>query len=468
MTKELTKGNILKIIYDFSVPILFGLLFQQLYNVVDTIIVGKFLGIQALAALGSTGSLNFLIIGFCIGICAGFSIPIARRFGARDYDEMRKFTAGTVILSVLIALVLTVLTVIFCRPLLSLMQTPADIFDRAASYIRIIYMGIPFIILFNMVSSILRALGNSRTPLYFLVIASVLNILLDLLFILVFHWDVAGAALATVLAQGVAGIICLIYMRKKFDVLRLNREDWNIKGYHLWQLCRDGIPMGLQFSITAIGAVVLQVAVNGLGSIIVAVVTTAQKIGMFFFTPFDALGTTMATFTGQNTGAREFDRLKKGVLFSCLIGMVYSLLAFGVMSFFGIQLGSLFIEAGHPEVLVLIREFLMFMSGFYILLTLVHIVRFSIQGMGYSGFAIFAGVFEMIGRTVVALVFVPLYGFRAVCLASPVAWILADLFLVPAFFLCLKKLKGQDRLKKYTPAEIPPVERPMGEDPFLS
>lgn len=468
MTKELTKGNVLKLIFEFSIPILFGVLFQQFYNIVDTIIVGQFIGIDALAAVGSSGSLNFLIIGFCVGICTGFAIPVARSFGARNYDEMRKFLAGATILSIGISLVLTILTVVYCRPLLILMQTPADIIDRANSYIRIIYIGIPFIILFNMVASILRAVGNSRTPLYFLIIASALNIFLDLLFIMVFRWDVAGAALATVLAQGVAGFICLVYMRKKFAVLKINREDWKIEKYHLTQLCRDGIPMGLQFSITAVGAVVLQVAVNGLGSLIVAVTTTAQRISMFFFTPFEALGSTMATFTGQNTGARQFERLKKGVYYSCLIGIIYSLLAFGFMKLFGIQLGKLFIGADNPEILEMIQYFLLFLTGFYAFVALVHIIRLSIQGMGFGGIAMFAGIFEMVARGVFGLLVVPTFGFTAVCLASPAAWVLADLFLVPAFFYCLNKLKKQKTCKECCHAELPPLDRHLAEDPFLS
>lgn len=441
MTKELTKGNILKIIFDFSIPMLFGSLFQQLYNVVDTIIVGQLIGLDALAAVGSTGSLSFFIIGFCIGICSGFAIPIARYFGARNYKDMRKFLASNVILSSFIALTISILTVIYCRPLLEIMKTPSDIIDRASSYIRIIYMGIPFLFLFNSVSGILRSVGNSRAPLYFLIVASLLNILLDLLFIVVFKMDVEGAALATIISQGTAGLISLIYMAKKFVILRLNREDWDINRSHLTELLKDGIPMGLQFSITAIGSVILQVAVNGLGSVIVAVVATAQRISSFFFTPFDALGTTMATFTGQNTGALKFGRLKRGVLLSCGIGIIYSILTFIFMNFFAINLGQLFIGSENSEVLLLIKQYLLFLTGAYVLLALVHIVRFSIQGMGFSRLAVFAGIFELIGRGILGIVFVPIYGFTAVCLASPAAWVLADLFLVPAFFYCLNKLR---------------------------
>ncbi|MCH3920780.1 MAG: MATE family efflux transporter [Sphaerochaeta sp.] len=442
MTKDLTEGRPMGLILSFLLPVWLGALFQQFYTVVDTIIVGKSLGVAALAAVGSTGSMNFMINGFCMGLCAGFTIPIAQRFGAKDYSLMRKYVSNTKQLCILFSIGMTVLTVLTCRPFLALLSTPDDIMDRATIYIRIIFLGIPLSILYNMVSGIIRALGDSKTPLYFLVFSSVLNIFLDLLFILVFHWDVAGAAYATILSQGVSGLACLWYMKRKYPVLNSTADEKKVRTA-LWKpLCANGVPMGLQYSITAIGSVILQASVNSLGSSAVAAVTAGSRISLFFCTPFDAMGTTMATFGGQNTGAGKFDRLRTGILDCSLVAALYSAAAFAVMYFWGGDLSMLFLSAGQDQIRDESHLFLIINSLFYFPLAWVNIYRFMIQGMGFGTFAILSGVFEMIARSVVALVFVPVWGFPAVCFASPVAWILADCFLVPAFHLCKRRLEG--------------------------
>jgi len=459
MIKDLTSGKPLKLILEFSIPVLFGYLFQQFYNVVDTVIVGKYLGVAALAGVGSTGSVNFLIIGFVAGLCSGLAIPIAQKFGARDYTEMRKFVAGSELISLVLAIVITLVTVLFCKPLLALMQTPADIIDQADAYIRIIFVGIPAIFLFNIISCILRAVGDSRTPVLFLVVASILNIFLDLLFILVFQWGVAGAAWATVISQGLSGIAAFVYMRHSFSILKLSKDDFKLSPRHIGRLCEMGIPMGLQYSITAIGSVLIQVSVNTLGASLVAAVAAAQKISLFFVCPFDALGTTMATFGGQNTGAGKFDRLSEGLRWSSLLGFIYAGIAFAVMFFFGKDLGTLFLDVSETKILADVRTFLVSNSAFYFPLALVNIFRFMIQGMGFSPFAIFSGVFEMIARSAVALFVVPLFGYVAVCFASPTAWILADLFLVPAFFYCKRKLqRGLKGVSKPKDSELLDLE----------
>lgn len=260
-TKELTSGSPMKLILGFAVPLLFGMLFQQFYSLMDTIIVGRYLGVTALAAVGATGSINFLIIGFCQGICNGFGLPVAQRFGARDYDGVRKYVGNSAILSVLIGGVLTALTVIFCRQILVLMQTPSDIIDLSYNYIVVIFAGIPAIILYNILSSYLRSLGDSITPVIFLIVAAVLNIGLDLFFIICLHWGVFGAAFATVLSQAVSGVLCLFVIIRKFDILHLKRSDWVLDASYVRNLLIMGLPMGLQYSITAIGSVILQTAV---------------------------------------------------------------------------------------------------------------------------------------------------------------------------------------------------------------
>lgn len=444
MTRDLTEGNPFSLILGFSVPVLFGFLFQQFYNIVDTAIVGKFLGKEALAAVGATGSVNFLVIGFCMGVCNGFAIPIAQKFGAKDFSLMRKFVMSAAYLSIIFSVVLTVLTVVFCRPLLILMRTPENIIDGAAGYIGVIFAGIPVIFLYNLTAGIIRSLGDSKTPLYFLIFASILNIILDVVFITVFAWGVVGAAVATVISQGISGFLCLFYMSKKFEVLRMTKDDKKINAHLFPILCGQGVPMGLQYSITAIGSVILQASVNTLGSDAVASVTAGSKLGMFFVSPYDALGTTMSTWGGQNAGAGKYPRLKQGLFVSCVIGFVYSIIAVLIMVLFGNVLSRIFINANETLVLAQSHQFLILNSAFYFPLALVNIVRFLIQGMGFSRFAILAGVFEMVARTLVGVFFVPIFGYSAACLASPAAWIFADCFLIPAFFWCYKKLEASD------------------------
>ncbi len=441
MTKNLTEGKPLALVLSFSIPVLLGYLFQQFYNVTDTVIVGKCLGVGALAAVGSTGAVNFLIIGFANGLCAGFAIPVAQRFGANDYKRMRTFVANTVFLGTAFSIVLAVLTVIFCRPLLKAMRTPADIVEAASAYISIIFAGIPLIFLYNSVSGIIRALGDSRTPVYFLILSTVINIVLDLLFIIVFHLGVAGAAWATVIAQGLSGLACLIFMYFNYPIIRLTKEDLKPEGKACATLCSVGIPMGLQYSITAIGSVILQSSVNMLGSAAVASVTAAGKVNMFFCTVYDALGTTMATYGGQNTGAGKYGRLNAGVKDSMIIGSAYAILTFFLYLAAGRHFLHLFVDAGEKEIIDGARLFLLENASCYILLAAVNIYRFMIQGMGFSQLAIVSGVMEMIARVLIGILIVPRTGLVGAGLASPFAWLLADIFLIPAFLYCLRQLQ---------------------------
>lgn len=438
--KDLTNGSPVKLILGFALPLLLGMLFQQFYSMVDTIIVGKFLGAKALAAVGSTGSINFMIVGFCMGICNGFAIPVAQMFGAGDRKALCRYVGNGAVLAGLFSVVMTVLVCIWCRDILVLMKTPSDILDGAYAYIFVIFLGIPLMVLYNQTSAIMRSLGDSRSPLIFLGISSVLNIVLDL--VLVRPMGVAGTAWATIIAQGISGFLCLFYMKKKFTILTFQREDWKLHEHYVINLCNMGIPMGLQYSITAIGSVILQTAVNGLGSTAVASVTAAGKISMFCCCPFDALGSTMATYAGQNVGAKKMDRVNTGILASSIIGSVYSVVILGVMFLWSRQISLLFVDASETVILDQARQMLLINMVFYIPLTLVNVVRFTVQGMGFSKFAILAGVCEMIGRSVVAFFLVPYFGYTAVCFASPVAWILADLFLVPAYLYCAKTLRS--------------------------
>lgn len=439
--KDMTKGSPIRLILGFAIPLLLGMLFQQFYNLVDMIIVGRFLGSSALAAVGSTGSINFMILGFCMGVCNGFAIPVAQKFGAKDEKQLRYYVANSIWLSIIFAVVMTIAVCALCRNILIWMDTPADIFDASYAYIIVIFMGIPVTYLYNLLSGFMRSLGDSKSPLIFLVISSVLNILFDVVAIAVFHLGVAGAAVATVLAQAISGISSLIYMIRKFPILRVHGEEWKWRGIFVSRLCSMGIPMGLQYSITAIGSVILQTAVNGLGSMAVAAMTAGGKLSMFFCCPFDAFGSTMATYAGQNLGAGKLQRVTKGMVQCSFLAAGYSIIAAIVMILFGKNLALLFVDSTEVELIANVAKLLVINSLFFIPLALVNIIRFAIQGLGFGKLAIFAGVAEMIGRSVVAFGFVAKFGFVAACLASPFAWILADVFLIPAYAYCIRKLR---------------------------
>jgi len=447
MTKDLTKGRPMPQILSFGIPVLFGYLFQQLYSVVDTAIVGKTLGGSALAAVGSTGSINFLVVGFCCGICAGFAIPVAQQFGAGNHQELRRYVTGGVWLAVAIGAALTVSMAVFCDGILAAMNTPADISDRAYAYIQTIFLGLPAYVLYNFCAGVLRSLGDSRTPVIWLVIASLVNIVLDVVFILTFQMDVFGAALATVLSQALAGVGCLIRLIRGYPILKMDREDWHLDRSRLAELCLMGLPMGLQYSITAIGSVMLQTAVNGLGTAYVTAVTAANKVSLFLSCPFDAMGCTMATYGGQNVGAAKWERLHQGVRACVTLGAVYSGIALLILLLFSDPLTMLFLDAGSIGLLPLARQSLLTTASFYFLLSLVNIFRFLIQGMGFSPLATLAGVLEMAARAGFSLL-VPVFGFTAACFASPAAWLLADAFLIPAYFHCYRRLTQPQAVKR--------------------
>lgn len=439
MTRDMTKGNPMKLILGFSIPLLFGFLFQQFYSLVDTLIVGRFLGKVNLAAVGATGSINFLIIGFCMGVCSGFSIPISHKFGAGDHVGLRKYAANCVWLASAFAAVLTVLTTVLCRQILVWMKTPEDIIDQSYAYIWVIFLGIPVTFLYNMTSGVIRALGDSRTPVIFLVMSSFLNVGMDIFFIVNLKMGVSGAAWATVISQGISGICCLIFMIKKFEILRIRKEEWK-PDYHMMRvLCGMGVPMGLQYSITAIGSVILQTATNTLGSDAVAAVTAAGRISNFLACPFDALGSTMATYGGQNIGAGKLGRIGRGLKSCICLGGGYAVIALLVSIFSGRPLAMLFLEASEVAIIDNVRLLLIINTAFYFPLALVNIIRFLIQGMGFPTFAILAGVFEMIARGMAGFLLVPLLGFTGVALGSPIAWLFADAFLIPAYFHVRKR-----------------------------
>ncbi len=438
-TKDLTEGKPMQLILSFGLPLLFGLIFQQLYNMVDSIIVGQVLGVNALAAVGSTSSINFMIMGFCIGVCNGFAIPVAQAFGAKDTTNLKRYITNCVWVSIIFATIFTTVVCLLTKDILIMMKTPDTIFQDAYTYILIIFLGTPAILLYNMVSGILRSMGNSVIPVIFLVFSSLLNIVLDLLMIK--PMGVAGAAIATITAQGIAGIICLFYFIKKYSYLHFKNEDWIIRKIHVLKLCGIGIPMGLQYSVTGIGSVILQTSINALGETVVAAVTAANRIGIFATCPYEAMGTTMATYSGQNVGAGKLDRIDQGLKDCLKLGIGYGLIIFLIMVSFGKQFALLFVDADEIYIIELIYKFLCGSSMFYFLLAFVNTVRFTIQGLGYSTFAIIAGICEMIARSFSGVYLVPTFGFLLVPFEGPLAWLAADCFLIPAYLYVMKRLR---------------------------
>lgn len=438
---NLTEGSPFKLIIAFCIPMILGNMFQQLYNFVDTMIVGHFLGVEALAGVGATGSINFLIVGFCLGACSGFAIPVAQRYGAKDYVALRKYVANAIYLSVALSIGVTITVSLLCRNILQLMRTPDNVIDYSYTYILTIFIGIPVTFFYNILAGIIRAIGDSKTPLYFLIISTIINVFLDCLFIAGLGWGVFGAAFATVCSQLISGILCLILVIKRFTILHVSNEEWRLDRKYIRTLCRMGLPMGLQYSITAIGSVILQSSVNMLGALSVAAVTAASKVNMLFLCILDALGSSMATYGGQNLGAGRIDRIRQGTKAATVIGVIYCALAFIVAVIVRRPLINMFIDKPIPEMLDMASLHVLVTVGSLVFLIHVDVLRFLIQGLGCSNIAVLAGAFEMVARTVAGIFIIPKIGFIGACIASPLAWILADMFLFPAYFNIMKKLE---------------------------
>ena len=435
---DMTAGNPTKIILNFTLPIFIGNVFQQFYNMADAVIVGKFVGTKALAAVGSTGTIMFLIYGFVVGMTAGFTVLTAQKFGAGDLPAMRRTVAGASFLSLIIGLILTASFMILMRPWLHLMNTPSDIYADAYAYIMIISGGILAQMLYNLLASILRALGNSKVPLYFLILSALLNIALDLFFIIVFHMGAAGAAIATIISQGVSGLLCLLYLIKKVPVLHMTREDWHPTGVLLKKQIQIGIPMALQYSITAIGTMMVQSSLNILGSTLVAAFTAASKIEQVVTQAYVALGTTIATYGAQNMGAGNIPRIRKGFCSSTTIGILYSFAAAALVMTVGKYMSYLFVSEDVALIIDSVDIYLKCVGAFFIPLTIVNIYRNGIQGLGYGLLPMMAGVAELIGRGIVAVIAARQRSYLGVCLASPAAWVLAAALLLVMYFYIMK------------------------------
>ena len=443
MVRDMTKGSPLKLIFAFFFPVLLGNLFQQVYSMADSVIVGRFVGVKAFAGVSATGSLNFFIIGFLLGMCSGCAIPVAQAFGEGDHGKMRRYFANAIYLCGGLAVTMSLVTALGARQILRWIGTPEDILDEAYAYIVILFAGMGATMLYNMGSGMLRAVGNTRTPLYFLVLSCGVNVALDLVCVVVLRMGVAGAALATIAAQLLSGVLCMTLIFRKYDVLRVRRDEWAPDPALLKTLCGMGLPMGLQFSITAIGSLIIQMAVNSLGSNAVAAIGAGAKVQFIFVCPVDAIGATIATWCGQNLGARRVDRVREGIRLSLIVMTVYAIVALFASRLVGEPLVRLFISGAESEIIAATLQYLHTITLFFIPLLCIFLFRNSLQGLGYSRVAMFAGLFELVGRAAVAFLLVKPFGYSGVILANPAAWIMANLLLIPAYLRVMKRLRLQ-------------------------
>ena len=441
MELDMTKGKPAGLLLKFMIPLVIGNIFQQLYNMVDTIIVGRFVGVQALAAVGATGTIMFLILGFMQGLTTGFTVLTAQRFGAGDEKGLKQTVGNACVLSVVITVIMTFVSVAGMDWLLTIMNTPEDMYDMAKEYIVIICLGMAFNILYNLTASFLRAVGNSQVPLYSLVASAFVNIVLDLFLVIVIPMGVAGAAIATVIAQGVGGVICLIYIVKKVPLMHISKEDLRLDYHCASNQLGVGIPMALQFSITAVGTIIVQTALNMFGSIAVAAYTAACKVEQLVTQPYGALGMTMATYSAQNRGINDMGRIKKGIKIANAFSAVYSVVVYGVVIVLLPYLIRLFVGDSTAEVLSYAKTYIYICGVCFIPLGMIFIYRNVLQGCGYALMPMLGGVVELVCRSVAAFAAVKLNSFTGVCMANASAWVVTGLFLAVAYLFTVKRLR---------------------------
>ena len=438
---DMTVGSPMRAIFRFAVPLILGYILQQMYLVIDTVIVGRWIGVNALAAIGASTSIMFLIMGFCNGSCAGFAIPVAQAFGAKDFRKMRTYVSNSYRIAITFAVVITLLSCLFCKKILHLVNTPLEVFDDAYIFLMLQFAAIPFTIGYNLLAGQIRALGNSKQPFYFLITASVVNILLDILLILILGLGVEGAGIATLLSQAFSVCLCIRFIKKKMQILIPQGEERDFDNKKISILLNNGVPMGLQFSITGIGIIMLQSANNALGITCVAAFIAAMRIKYLFTCVFENIGVAMATYCGQNLGAKKMERISQGVRAAIKMMLIFFVFSFIVITPFADDMMTLFVDKGEAEVVTYAAEFMRIACYFYPCLGLLTIFRYSIQGLGYSNLSMMSGVMEMIARCGVSLWLVPAFMWTGVCYGDPVAWVMADMFLLPAFWWLFKHLK---------------------------
>ena len=439
MAKDMTSGKPIKLIWNFTIPLLIGNLFQQLYNMADTFIVGRTIGVHALSSVGSTGSIISLILGFANGLTAGLAIPLAQRYGAKDYLGVKRSFYVSILISAVVAILLTILSMVFCRQILEVMQTPAEIIDGAYDYLMVIFAGIFSSMAFNLLSNIFRSIGDAKTPLYFLVIACIMNIILDIVFIAGFGMGVEGAGYATVLSQIFSALACILYIWKKIPILRLNSKDFVAESSDVREHVRISFPMAFQSSIIAIGAIIIQITLNQLGATAVAAYTAAQKIDQVAILPMMSFGVTMATFVAQNYGAKKYDRIWRGVRDCIKLSLTFAISVGIILNLFSPIFIRAFVGVGHEEVVELGAIYFITNGTMYSLLSLLFIYRYTLQGVGKTFTPTVAGIMELCMRAFAAVVLSNLYGYTGATMANPLAWLGSLIPLIIAYYLFKNK-----------------------------
>ena len=438
-TNDMTVGNPVSLIIRFMIPMCLGNIFQQFYNIADSIVAGQFLGVDALAAIGSTGSLMFFVTGWLNGLSSGFAILVSQWFGAKQYDKMRHYVAMSICLAAAFAIVMTIGFEALNEPILRLMNSPEDLMGSVKGYMGIIYAGLIVTAAYNSLAAFLRALGDSKSPLYFLIISAVINVFLDILFIVKIGMGVEGCAYATVIAQAISAVCCLIYIIKKFPILHLKKENFEISFTSFRYLLALGIPMGLQFSITAIGTIIVQGAVNIYGSVYMAGFSAAGKLQNIIVTVVVAFGATMATFVGQNRGAGKMDRVKEGMKYTQIMVLIWSVITMIIMFFFGKYMTWLFIDKSQTDVINVSVTYFHTVFWAYPFLGSIFLYRNGLQGLGYGLVPMLGGVFELVARSAIVMFVAGKTSFAGVCLADPAAWIAALIPLIPYYIYVMKK-----------------------------
>ena len=446
MAKDMTSGKPIKLIWNFTIPLLIGNLFQQFYNMADTFIVGRTIGVHALASVGSTGSIIFLILGFANGLTAGLAIPLAQRYGAKNYSGVKRSFYVSILISAVVAILLTILSMVFCRQILEIMQTPVEIIDGAYDYLMVIFAGIFSSMAFNLLSNIFRSIGDAKTPLYFLVIACIMNIILDVVFIAGIGMGVEGAGYATVLSQIFSALACILYIWKKIPILRLNSKDFVAESVDVKEHVRISFPMAFQSSIIAIGAIIIQITLNQLGATAVAAYTAAQKIDQVAILPMMSFGVTMATFVAQNYGAKKYDRIWRGVRDCIKLSLTFAISVGIILNLFSPIFIRAFVGVGHEEVVELGAIYFITNGTMYSLLSLLFIYRYTLQGVGKTFTPTVAGIMELCMRAFAAVVLSNLYGYTGATMSNPLAWLGSLIPLMIAYYLFKNKFPKEQSI----------------------
>lgn len=444
----MTKGPIVRLLLSFSIPLFLGNLFQQLYSMVDTIVVGRFVGVEALAAVGSTSGFSFMVVGFAQGLTAGFSVIISQRYGAKDMEAMRRSYAMSIIGSLLMSVIIAVFFCLMSLPFLRIINTPENIIGDANSYISIIYAGIGTAVFYNLFSSILRAVGDSRSPVIFLLLSSVLNIVLDLFFVIVIPLGCSGVAIATIIAQGISALVSFIYIKIRFPMFRLRKEDWDFDPKLLIRLMRIGIPGAVQFSVCAVGVIIVQAAINDFGSDTVAAYSVGGKIENLITQFFPAIGMGLSTFAGQNLGAGDFGRIRKGFRTAFMIMVIGAIASMMIARILAVPFSYLFMDSRTTSEAIISEtvQYVNTVAWFFIPLGMIYLYRTGCQGLGSGIIPMFSSVTELIFRIIAAFTLPIAFGYTGICFASPAAWMAAGFALPFCYFSLMRKLEARRSL----------------------